>query len=239
MKLGIAAVLLLTLAPARARAGSSDLESPTPKGRLLDSVQEVLSTREDLQRVFSQLEFESYGHSAFLWPDSPSPLRGTRVGPFRLLAKPAGAAGAANLRVVIQTTKEFRNAGGAILPDADGATSVRQSVQSVSVLPLEPPDPALVDVWKLVSSKGPAGRLLSSAHWAFFSNRKFESNYTNENDQPKSMDGYFLNEQGELTLGQTDSGTFQLYEYQVMGEHLVVSSHTDEELLLEWTFERE
>ncbi len=236
-------VILTALILSAARlvgAEAGTYQNPAPRGDLVGAAQELLSTRPDLQTVLSQLQLQPMGHSAYLWPDEPSPLRGIRVGPFWLLAKPKGTVGPANLRVVISTRQRFVDPHGDELPNPNGAAAVQQTVESVRVIALEPPDPSLLGNWRLAASRGPWAFSLSSARWTFGRDRRFQAvQLTGEGDSA-NLEGYFLNDKSKLTIGQVDSGTFQLYTYEVDAGILRVSSRDESsELVLEWVFERE
>lgn len=234
----LAALILSAARIVGAEAGT--YQNPAPSGDLVGAAQELLSTRPDLQTVVSQLQLESMGHSAYLWPDEPSPLRGIRVGPFWLLAKPKGTVGPANLRVVINTVKRFVDPLGNELPNPKGAAAFQQTAESVLIIALEPPDPSLLGNWRLVDSRGPWAIMLSSARWSFGGDRRFHAvQLTGEGDSA-SLEGYFLNDKSKLTIGQVDSGTSQFYAYEVDAGILRVSTRDESgELGLEWVFERE
>ena len=221
-------------------AAQDAYESPEPRGDLVRSAGELTSKRPDINALLSHLEFEPLGHSAYLWPEKPSPLRGVRVGPFWLLARPKGTTGPANLRVVIQTRKLYLDPNGKQLPGLKGASAIQQTVESIQIIPLEPPDTSLLGTWRLVSTGGPLGIMLSSAKWTFGSNRRFKAVEVSAEGRTSELQGYYLNDQRKLTLGQIDSGTFQYYDYVADGKLLTTSLRDESgKLVLEWTFNRE
>lgn len=222
------------------RAAEDRNPNPAPRGDLVRSAQALVSKREDLRALLSHLDFEPLGHSAFVWTEEASPVRGARVGPFWLLSKPRGSGAPASLRVIINTNKRYLDATGKETSTPTGASEVEQSVESVQIIPLEPPDPSLLGSWRLASSRGPGSVLLSSARWTFELSRRFHATQVSGDGRPVDFEGYFLNDGGKLTLGQVDSGTFQVFHYEVSGKALKVSGRDEKgELALEWTFARE
>jgi hypothetical protein len=158
------------------------------------------------------------------------------VGPYWLLARPRGSGGPARMRVVITTRQRYFDGKGKELQDARRAVRMEQTVESLEFLAVAPPDRALLGNWRLTSSRGPMSEVLQSAKWSFHRSRSFRSSQRGGGSQG----GYFFNEGETLVLGRVDSGTFEMYRYEVEGKSLKVSARDDDGVLAaEWIFTKE
>ncbi|MGD8397039.1 MAG: hypothetical protein PVF43_16340 [Candidatus Eiseniibacteriota bacterium] len=224
MRILVALVTLLLVSglrpPVPARAGGR----PAPRGDLIESIQALLRESPALHDALSGIELLPLGHSAYLWPEVPSPLAGTRVGPYSILARPLGAPGAASLQVVISTSITYLDASGAVVSGPAAAATVEQTVESLEIIPLAPPDPDLMGAWRLQSASDPTLEWSVAATWTFGPLRRFESVEQEPDGGVTERRGYFLNGGGELTLYETDSATFESYAYSVDGDVLSVTT---------------
>ena len=156
------------------------------------------------------------------------------------VSKPKGTDGPANLRVIISTKTHYLDSKGNEIPTLNDATALRHEIESLTILPLQPPDPELVGTWNLVESQGPRAVVLHRARWTFGSQREFRSVFVSGDRHPGESIGYYLNDNSEITLGEVDSATFNIYDYEVNGRTLRVRSMDESgEMGLEWTFAKE
>ena len=106
---------------------------------------------EDLQPILNQqpvvakwltggLDFAETGDASRIGQNVNPRFGGRRIGPYVILAKPKGAAGAFTLEVTVETELRCRNAAGKAV-DVSKAQDIQEKFSSVSVRPYQETHP--------------------------------------------------------------------------------------------------
>ena len=207
-------------------ASAEDYVNPAPRGDLISIARKVLDETPELRDfLFSSLEFDDIGHSAFIWTDPSSPVQGERVGPFWLFAKPAGSPGPATFQIIMNIEKTYYDDKGHQIEHLRNAHRVKQTVEGIQIIPLETPDSQIIGTWVLVKSGGLSKEQYVSAKWKFLKTRRCRRETIIYDGSLDVFDGYFINEKGKIQFGQKDSGTFEVYDYRFENYQLIIESH--------------
>jgi len=191
-------------------AVAADRDEDEPRQSVIAAVRPILEQRPaEAKRLLQRYDFDAAGHSPHIGGDKVHPgLRGRRIGPYTLYARPKGSGGAARCKVIVKTEIQYWDAKGQST-DVFRAASVTELLRDVSFVDLEAPDARLFGSWRTERIEGPWKRSLKSIHWQLREDLTLSAVYsTPEGD--KTTEGHFEMTHGKLLFGSREGNTWGL-----------------------------
>ena len=210
-----------------------------PQATVLEAVRTILEQRPaEARRLFQTYDFDSVGHSPYLGGDKvDAALRGRRVGPYTLYARPKGAAGPAQWKIIIKTEIQYRDSRGQPV-DIFQAKSVAENFQGVTVVELEAPDPQLFGRWRTERIEGPWKAFYRSVEWQFGEDLTFTARYFTLEGE-KATEGHFEISRGRLLYGSRARNTWGIVDLVIeSADRLRVSQPGPDGTSSVWVFRR-